>query len=67
MISGAASLDVAILVVDGAAGVMPQTREHLLLAKQVGVPQVVVWVNKCDMVCIIKKNKQKQIIQFYST
>merc|ERR1712093_501897 len=50
MISGAASLDVAILVVDGAAGVMPQTREHLLLAKQVGVPQVVVWVNKCDMI-----------------
>lgn len=68
MISGAASLDVAILVVDGAAGVMPQTREHLLLAKQVGVPQVVVWVNKCDMVCTIeKKNKKKQIIQFYST
>jgi len=50
MISGAASLDVAILVVDGAAGVMPQTREHLLLAKQVGVPQVVVWINKCDMI-----------------
>ena len=50
MISGAASLDVGILVVDGAAGVMPQTKEHLLLAKQVGVPQIVVWVNKCDMV-----------------
>merc|ERR1712125_14531 len=50
MISGAASLDVAILVVDGAAGVMPQTREHLLLAKQVGVPQIVVFVNKCDMI-----------------
>jgi len=50
MISGAASLDVAILVVDGAAGVMPQTREHLLLAKQVGVPQILVWINKCDMV-----------------
>merc|ERR1712137_983449 len=50
MISGAASLDVAILVVDGAAGVMPQTREHLLLAKQVGVPQILVWINKCDMI-----------------
>merc|ERR1711879_116117 len=50
MISGAAALDVAILVVDGAAGVMPQTREHLLLAKQVGVPQIIVWVNKCDMI-----------------
>jgi len=50
MISGAASLDVAILVVDGAAGVMPQTREHLLLAKQVGVPQIVVFINKCDMI-----------------
>merc|ERR1712213_115155 len=50
MISGAASLDVAILVVDGASGVMPQTREHLLLAKQVGVPQILVWINKCDMV-----------------
>jgi len=50
MISGAASLDAAILVVDGAAGVMPQTKEHLLLAKQVGVPQVLVFVNKCDLV-----------------
>jgi len=50
MISGAASLDAAILVVDGAAGVMPQTKEHLLLAKQVGVPQVVVFINKCDLV-----------------
>jgi len=50
MISGAASLDAAILVVDGSAGVMPQTKEHLLLAKQVGVPQVIVWINKCDLV-----------------
>ena len=50
MISGAASLDAAILVVDGVAGVMPQTKEHILLAKQVGVPQIIVWVNKCDLV-----------------
>ena len=56
MISGAASLDVAILVVDGAAGVMPQTREHLLLAKQVGVPQILVWINKCDMVCFVRRS-----------
>lgn len=52
MISGAASLDAAILVVDGVAGVMPQTKEHILLAKQVGVPQIIVWVNKCDLVSI---------------
>ncbi|MES2470974.1 MAG: elongation factor Tu [Patescibacteria group bacterium] len=50
MITGAAQMDGAILVVSALDGVMPQTREHILLAKQVGVPQVVVFLNKCDMV-----------------
>lgn len=50
MITGAAQMDGAILVVSAADGVMPQTREHILLAKQVGVPYIVVYLNKCDMV-----------------
>jgi len=50
MITGAAQMDAAILVVAATDGVMPQTREHILLAKQVGVPYVVVFLNKCDMV-----------------
>jgi elongation factor Tu len=50
MITGAAQMDAAILVVAATDGVMPQTREHILLAKQVGVPYVVVYLNKCDMV-----------------
>jgi len=50
MITGAAQMDGAILVVSAADGVMPQTREHILLAKQVGVPYIVVFLNKCDMV-----------------
>jgi elongation factor Tu len=50
MITGAAQMDGAILVVAATDGVMPQTREHILLAKQVGVPAVVVYLNKCDMV-----------------
>ncbi|NDB58055.1 elongation factor Tu, partial [bacterium] len=50
MITGAAQMDGAILVVSALDGVMPQTREHILLAKQVGVPQIVVFLNKCDMV-----------------
>lgn len=48
MITGAAQMDGAILVVSATDGVMPQTREHILLARQVGVPHVVVFVNKCD-------------------
>nr|AAD48153.1 elongation factor EF-Tu [Candidatus Phytoplasma luffae] len=48
MITGAAQMDVAILVVSAESGVMPQTQEHILLAKQVGVPQLVVFLNKCD-------------------
>ena len=50
MITGAAQMDGAILVVAATDGVMPQTREHVLLAKQVGVPKVVIFLNKCDMV-----------------
>ncbi len=50
MITGAAQMDGAILVVSATDGVMPQTREHILLARQVGVPRVVVFLNKCDMV-----------------
>ncbi|MFZ2521934.1 MAG: elongation factor Tu [Minisyncoccia bacterium] len=50
MITGAAQMDGAILVVAATDGVMPQTREHVLLAKQVGVPQMIVFLNKCDMV-----------------
>lgn len=50
MITGAAQMDGAILVVSAADGAMPQTREHILLAKNVGVPYMVVYLNKCDMV-----------------
>jgi elongation factor Tu len=50
MITGAAQMDGAILVVSAADGPMPQTREHILLARQVGVPQIVVFLNKVDMV-----------------
>jgi elongation factor Tu len=50
MITGAAQMDGAILVCSAADGPMPQTREHILLARQVGVPYVVVYMNKCDMV-----------------
>ena len=50
MITGAAQMDGAILVVAATDGPMPQTREHLLLARQVGVPRIVVFLNKCDMV-----------------
>ncbi len=49
MITGAAQMDGAILVVSAADGVMPQTREHILLARQVGVPKIVVWLNKVDL------------------
>ena len=50
MITGAAQMDGAILVVSAADGPMPQTREHILLARQVGVPQIVVFLNKVDVV-----------------
>ncbi len=50
MITGAAQMDGAVLVVSAADGPMPQTREHILLARQVGVPHIVVFLNKCDLV-----------------
>src|SRR6476469_8567129 len=50
MITGAAQMDAAILVVAATDGPMPQTREHVLLARQVNVPKIVVFLNKCDMV-----------------
>jgi elongation factor Tu len=50
MITGAAQMDGAILVVSATDGPMPQTKEHIILARQVGVPQIVVFLNKCDMV-----------------
>ncbi len=50
MITGAAQMDGAILVVSATDGVMPQTREHVLLARQVGVPKIVIFLNKCDLV-----------------
>src|SRR5690554_2103580 len=50
MITGAAQMDGAILVVSAADGPMPQTKEHVLLARQVGVPYIVVYLNKCDLV-----------------
>lgn len=50
MITGAAQMDGAILVVAATDGAMPQTREHILLSRQVGVPKIVVFLNKCDMV-----------------
>src|SRR3954453_16272209 len=50
MITGAEQMDGAILVVSAPAGPMPQTREHILLARQVGVPAMVVFINKCDQV-----------------
>jgi elongation factor Tu len=50
MITGAAQMDGAIIVVAATDGAMPQTSEHILLAKQVGVPKIIVFLNKCDMV-----------------
>ena len=50
MITGAAQMDGAILVIAATDGAMAQTREHILLARQVGVPRIVVFINKCDMV-----------------
>ena len=50
MITGAAQMDGAVLVCSAADGPMPQTREHILLSRQVGVPHIIVFLNKCDMV-----------------
>ena len=48
MITGAAQLETAILVVAATDGVAPQTKEHILLAKQIGIPNMIVYINKCD-------------------
>ena len=50
MITGAAQMDGAVIVVAATDGAMPQTKEHILLARQVGVPNLIVFINKCDMV-----------------
>src|SRR6201999_2083064 len=50
MITGAAQMDGAVLLLSAVDGPMPQTREHILLARQVGVPELVVFLNKCDLV-----------------
>jgi elongation factor Tu len=70
MVTGAAQMDGAILVVAATDGPMPQTREHILLARQVGVPALVVFMNKVDLVddeevagtC---RNGSKRILSFY--
>ena len=57
MITGAAQMDGAILVCAATDGPMPQTREHILLSRQVGVPYIVVFLNKCDMVDVYKRQE----------
>ena len=69
MITGAAQMDGAILVVSAADGPMPQTREHVLLARQVGVPSIVVFLNKCDMadpeLIELTEMEVREILNFY--
>jgi elongation factor Tu len=50
MITGAAKMDAGILVVSAADGLMPTTKEHILLCRQIGVPTIIVWLNKIDLV-----------------
>lgn len=71
MITGAAQMDGAILVVSAADGPMPQTREHILLARQVGVPHIVVFLNKCDVVddeelIELVEMEVRDLLSFYS-
>ena len=65
MITGAAQMDGAILVVSGSDGIMPQTREHVLLAKQVGVPYIVVFINKCDL--LKSEDEKKEVLELVDT
>jgi hypothetical protein len=70
MITGAAQMDGAILVVSATDGPMPQTREHILLARQVGVPNLVVFINKCDAVedeefIDIVEMEMREMLSFY--
>ena len=63
MITGAAQMDGAILVVAANAGVMPQTREHILLARQVGVPAIVVFVNKVDLIPVADRADMLELVE----
>ena len=70
MVTGAAQMDGAILVVAATDGPMPQTREHILLARQVGVPQIVVFMNKVDLVddeelLRIVEMEVRELLSFY--
>jgi elongation factor Tu len=60
MITGAAQMDAAILVVSATDGAMPQTKEHILLARQVGVPYIIVYLNKADM---LKEDERVEMIE----
>jgi elongation factor Tu len=66
MITGTAQMDAAILVIAATDGVMPQTREHLILSKQIGLKEMVVFINKCDLVSqedleLVEVSKKKDI------
>jgi elongation factor Tu len=63
MITGAAQMDAAILVVSAVDGPMPQTREHILLARQVGVPQIVVFLNKIDMLPESDRKEMQELVE----
>ena len=63
MITGAAQMDAAILVVSATDGAMPQTREHILLARQVGVPYIVVFLNKVDMINEGEREEMVELVQ----
>ncbi|MBS0616695.1 MAG: elongation factor Tu, partial [Spirochaetes bacterium] len=63
MITGAAQMDAAILVVSAVDGPMPQTREHILLARQVGVPQIVVFLNKIDMLPEADRKEMQELVE----
>ncbi|HMW60249.1 MAG TPA: elongation factor Tu, partial [Leptospiraceae bacterium] len=63
MITGAAQMDAAILVVSATDGAMPQTREHILLARQVGVPYIVVFLNKVDMIAEGEREEMVELVQ----
>ncbi|NCN09615.1 MAG: elongation factor Tu [Leptospira sp.] len=63
MITGAAQMDAAILVVSATDGAMPQTKEHILLARQVGVPYIVVYLNKADMLAADERNDMVEMVQ----
>ncbi len=63
MITGAAQMDAAILVVSATDGPMPQTKEHILLARQVGVPYVIVFINKADMLAADERAEMIEMVE----